>query len=92
MAALVGLLSAQDSVAAQDSAAAKDSAAPKEQKWLQMFNGRDLTGWTPKIRGHAAGVNFADTFRVVDGLLTVNYDKYDAFERRFGHLFYKTEF
>jgi hypothetical protein len=33
-------------------------------------------------------VNFADTFRVVDGLLTVSYDGYDgAFAGRFGHLF-----
>lgn len=80
VAAFVGVLSAQD------------RAAPQEQKWIQMFNGRDLTGWTPKIRGYEAGENFGETFRVVDGLLTVNYEKYDAFDQRFGHLFYKTEF
>ncbi len=58
--------------------------------WRQLFNGRDLTGWTPKIRGHEAGVNYADTFRVEDGLLKVRYDRYDGpFDDRFGHLFYE---
>ena len=42
-----------------------------EETWIQLFNGRDLTGWTPKIVGHAAGDNFADTFRVENGLLEV---------------------
>ena len=32
--------------------------------WRPLFNGRDLTGWTPKIRRHALGENYADTFRV----------------------------
>lgn len=65
--------------------------APKES-WIQLFNGRDLDGWTPKIRGHAAGVNFGNTFRVVDGYLTVGYDAYDTYRERFGHLFYKQGF
>jgi hypothetical protein len=61
--------------------------------WLQLFNGRDLTGWTPKIKGYDAGVNYADTFRVEDGLLRVSYDKYDGpFNDRFGHLFYERPF
>lgn len=62
-------------------------------KWLQLFNGKDLTGWTPKIKGYDAGVNFADTFRVEDGVLKVSYDKYDGpFNERFGHLFYNKPF
>jgi hypothetical protein len=24
-----------------------------EADWVQLFNGKDLTGWTPKIRGYA---------------------------------------
>lgn len=63
-----------------------------EPTWVALFNGRDLSGWTPKIKGHAAGDNFGDTFRVVDGLLTVGYDAYDEFGARFGHLFYAKEF
>ena len=31
------------------------------------------------------------TFRVEDGLLKVRYDQYDAFNNRFGHLFYQDE-
>ena len=61
--------------------------------WVSLFNGKDLDGWIPKIKGHPAGENFADTFRVEDGLIKVRYDQYgDAFKNRFGHLFYKTPF
>jgi hypothetical protein len=35
-------------------------------------------------------VNYADTFRVRNGLLTVSYDGYDRFQGRFGSLFSKT--
>jgi len=60
--------------------------------WQPLFNGRDLSGWTPKIRGHALGDHYADTFRVTDGLLTVAYDEYDSFDEQFGHLFYAQPF
>jgi ABC-type molybdate transport system substrate-binding protein len=60
--------------------------------WQPLFNGRNLTGWTPKIRGRALGDNYAETFRVVDGALAVSYDGYDSFEERFGHLFYAQPF
>jgi Domain of Unknown Function (DUF1080) len=69
------------------------SPSAADENWKQLFNGHDLTGWTPKIVGHAAGDNFADTFRVEDGLLKVRYDKYDGdFKGRFGHLFYERPF
>lgn len=58
-----------------------------------LFNGRDLQGWTPKIRGYEVGDNFGQTFRVADGLLQVRYDQYGgAFQERFGHLFYHREY
>lgn len=63
-----------------------------EPSWIPLFNGRNLDGWTPKIRGYAAGENFANTFRVVDGAIRVSYDGYDEFNERFGHLFYKEPF
>ena len=56
---------------------------------IALFNGRDLTGWTPKISGHDLGENFANTFRVEDGLLKVRYDGYGDFNSQFGHLFYR---
>jgi len=65
---------------------------PAEGEWRSLFNGRDLTGWTPKIRGHEAGENFGNTFRVVDGMIQVRYDAYDRFEDRFGHLFFEQPF
>lgn len=60
--------------------------------WQQLFNGKDLTGWTPKIRGYALGDNFGNTFRVEDGNLSVRYDQYDKYDERFGHIFYKDKF
>lgn len=74
------------------------SAAPAQQatadkgSWKQLFNGKDLSGWTPKITGHALGDNFGNTFRVEDGLLKVRYDAYKNFGGKFGHLFCNTEF
>lgn len=66
-------------------------------KWIQLFNGQDLTGWTPKIAGHELGDNYAGTFRVVDGLLTVSYEDYAEEDlkgefKKFGHLFYDKPF
>jgi hypothetical protein len=62
------------------------------EEWLSLFNGRDLSGWTPKISKHDLGDNFANTFRVEDGLLKVRYDRYKSFDSKFGHLFYKDPF
>jgi hypothetical protein len=69
------------------------AAAEPDGEWIQLFNGRDLEGWTPKIKGFEVGDNFADTFRVEDGMLKVRYDKYTGpFRGRFGHLFYNKPF
>lgn len=64
----------------------------KQDGWVSLFNGKDLEGWTPKITGHAYGENFANTFRVEDGVLKVSYDGYEKFDGQFGHLFYKEKF
>lgn len=60
--------------------------------WIQLFNGRNLDGWTPKITGHLLGQNFGNTFRVENGILKVSYDRYPEFANQFGHLFYKDKF
>ncbi len=67
-------------------------ADAQQEDWITIFNGKDLTGWIPKVTGYKLGENPFDTFRVVDGLLTVSYDKYPdgKFQGQFGHLFYKT--
>ena len=64
---------------------------PKDN-WIPLFNGKNLDGWIPKIKGYDLGDNYANTFRVEDGLLKVSYDKYDKFDSKFGHLFYKQKF
>ncbi len=71
---------------------ARGQDKPDEKGWIALFNGKDLDGWTPKIKGYPAGENYADTFRVEDGVLKVSYDKYEKFDGKFGHLFYKTPF
>ncbi len=63
-----------------------------EKVWVQLFNGKDLDGWSPKITGYALNDNFANTFRVADGKLTVNYDGYTKFDSKFGHIFYRDKF
>lgn len=64
----------------------------KKPKPIQLFNGKDLKNWTPKIRNHKIGDNYKNTFRVEDGLLKVRYDGYDNFNFQYGHLFYNKEF
>ena len=67
---------------------------PKKEapEWIELFNGKDLADWTPKIRTHELGVNYANTFRVEDGLMKVRYDGYSQFDRQYGHIFYKQPF
>jgi len=69
------------------SGCAQDSRATSE--WVQLFNGKDLSGWDIKIAGHELNDNYKNTFRVEDGLLKVSYDAYESFNGEFGHLFYQ---
>lgn len=64
----------------------------KESGWIQLFNGKDLTGWTPKIRFEEFGEDPRQTFRVEDGVIKVGYENYEEFKETFGHLFYKTPY
>ena len=73
----------------------QDQALKKENKngeWIQLFNGKNLDGWTPKIRFHEFGDNYKNTFRVKDGLMQVGFEGYDQFNETFGHIFYKEKF
>ena len=65
---------------------------PAEPQWIPLFNGRDLDDWVVKIRGQELGQDPLHTFRVADGVLKVDYSGYDAFDGRFGHLFYRMPF
>jgi hypothetical protein len=60
-----------------------------DARWVELFNGQNLDGWIPKIRGEEAGQDAARTFRVKDGRIVVAYDDYEKFADRFGHLFFE---
>jgi hypothetical protein len=63
-----------------------------QKEWVQMFNGKDLSGWDVKIRGYDLNDNFGSTFRISNGNLKVAYDAYDKYNERFGHIFYKKKY
>lgn len=66
---------------------------PSEELWTELFNGENLDGWDIKIRGHELNDNYANTFRVEDGLLKVRYDGYEGpYNERFGHIYYHQPF
>ncbi|HKZ67138.1 MAG TPA: family 16 glycoside hydrolase, partial [Chitinophagaceae bacterium] len=61
-------------------------------KWIKLFNGKNLKGWTVKIKDHPVNDNWSNTFRVENGVMKVSYDQYDGFKEQFGHIFYKKKF
>ncbi|PSL06379.1 3-keto-disaccharide hydrolase [Cecembia rubra] len=64
----------------------------EDVQWIQLFNGEDLENWIVKIAKHELGENFANTFRVEDGLMKVRYDGYEDFDYQYGHIFYNKPF
>ncbi|MFT7678936.1 MAG: hypothetical protein ACI8QC_002934 [Planctomycetota bacterium] len=69
------------------------SVGPAIGTWTPLFNGKNLDGWRAKIKGYELDDNFADTFRVEDGILKVVYGgEYESYDQRFGHLFFETPF
>lgn len=64
----------------------------QDRDWIQLFNGRDLNDWTVKITGYPTGENFANTFRVEDGMMKVSYEGYDQFKEKFGHIFFRKKY
>lgn len=63
------------------------AANPDQEEWIDLFNGKDLSNWSVKIRGFPLGENAFNTFRVEDGVMQVRYDEYEEFDTRFGHIF-----
>jgi len=62
---------------------------PDQKEWVSIFNGKDLTGWDIKIAGYDLNDNYNQTFRVEDSILKVDYSRYEKFDGKFGHLYYK---
>ncbi|REL33045.1 DUF1080 domain-containing protein [Rhodohalobacter sp. SW132] len=69
-----------------------DNSNADSEEWVELFNGENLDGWDFKITGYELNENYANTFRVEDGLMKVRYDEYDQFEGQFGHIFYEEPF
>lgn len=65
---------------------------PAKEDWIQLFNGKDLNNWLPKITGYPLNENYGNTFRVENGVMKVSYDQYTEFGQRFGHIFYRDPF
>ncbi len=62
------------------------------EDWSDLFNGVSLDGWDIKITGYDLNDNALETFRVENGVLKVDYSRYDTFDDRFGHIFYEEPF
>jgi hypothetical protein len=60
--------------------------------WVNLFNGKDLTGWVPLIHKSKVGENYMETFRAdsVNKVIRIAYDKYpnQSFDNRIGNLYY----
>ncbi len=62
------------------------------EKWVSLFNGKNLNGWVVKINGYLLNDNIHNTFNVKDGVMSVSYKDYDTFNNNFGHIFYEKPF
>jgi hypothetical protein len=73
--------------------ASAEPTDPDRKDWIELFNGKNLDGWTAKIAKHEVGDNYANTFRVVDGVIQARYDGYGGnYNAQFGHLYYERPF
>ena len=64
----------------------------KPLRWKQLFNGKDLKDWQPKITGYLLNENYGNTFSVENGVMKVKYNAYASFDGKFGHIFYKNKY
>ena len=70
------LLAATLSLACAGASVGSAANDPDQKVWIDLFNGKNLDGWTAKIAKHEVGDNYANTFRVVDGVIQARYDGY----------------
>lgn len=57
------------------------------EKWIPLFNGKNLDGWTIKFAKHPLNENYKDTFVVEDETIKVSYRNWDAFDMQVAHLY-----
>lgn len=74
----------------------QETKQPKTQdqpKWVSLLSNDNIDDWIVKIKGYPAGENYKNTFRINNGILSVNYTEYqDTFNNTFGHIYYKKPF
>ncbi len=70
----------------------RSEKSTNSQEWMQLFNGKDLDGWTIKMCKHPMGENYNNTFRVENGMMVTRYDQYEKFDGEYGHIFYKNPY
>jgi hypothetical protein len=76
-----------------DPSMAAGTAGGADSGWINLFDGKTLNGWIPKVLGYPAGQDPLETFRVKDGTIVINYDKYGGdIKGRWAHLFFKQPF
>lgn len=75
-----------------DGIAAPSTRVDDDSLWLTLFDGNTLEGWDVKFTGHPLGENLHNTFRVDNGLLSVDYSDWEDFSGEFGHLFTRADY
>ena len=69
-----------------------DQEDHQNEAWLDLFNGKDLSGWDIKIAGFPLNKNHLETFVMEDSMIRIRYDRYETFDDAFGHMYYQTPF
>lgn len=90
---VISIVSCRDQKTTEKKEVSQAETSPvTEKEWVSVFNGRDLEGFTMKIKGYPLGENFGNTFRVKDSILSVRYDGYGPdLLGRFGTLYIDKE-
>lgn len=70
----------------------KNLNSSSEEKWIPLFNGKDLSGWDIKFSRHKVNDNYKNTFQAKDGMIRVVYGEYENFDDKYGHMYYQKPF
>lgn len=73
-------------------AGCKPAGDSSKEEWTPLFNGKDLTGWDIKIARRDLNDNLNNNFKVVDGVMKVDYSEFTKFDGDFGHIYYHEPF
>ena len=66
---------------------AAHAADKSAEQWHSSSTDATCPAGRSRSRSIPLGENYADTFRVEDGMIKVSYDRYGKFDEQFGHLY-----